>query len=197
MTCITCWRTCRRFAESLALVTLLASSPSAQEVPVEALLHPNSDSWPTYHGDYSGRHHSRLTQIAPANVKQLTLEWAFQTNLTQSIKATPIVVNGIIYLSAPDNVWAIDARSGRQIWRYSHPANEGFKIGHRGVAVLGDLVYLTTPDAHLIALDARTGTVRWDVEIADSRRGYGFRCVLRPVDFFGGLLPSPPKKPGT
>ena len=136
MTCTTCWRTCRRFAESLALATLLASSPSAQEVPVDALLHPNTDSWPTYHGDYSGRHHSRLTQIAPANVKQLTLAWAFQTNLTQSIKATPIVVNGIIYLSAPDNVWAIDARSGRQIWRYSHPANEGFKIGHRGVAVL-------------------------------------------------------------
>ncbi len=154
------------------MLTLLASSASAQEVPVDALLRPTTDSWPTYHGDYTGRHHSPLTQIAPANVKQLTLAWAFQTNLTQSIKATPIVVNGIIYLSAPDNVWAIDARSGRQIWRYSHPANEGFKIGHRGVAVLGDLVYLTTPDAHLIALDARTGTVRWDVEIADSRRGY-------------------------
>ena len=77
------------------MVTLLASSPSAQEVPVEALLHPNTDSWPTYHGDYSGRHHSRLTEIAPANVKQLTLAWAFQTNLTQSIKATPIVVNGM------------------------------------------------------------------------------------------------------
>ena len=154
------------------MLTLLASSAAAQEVPVEALLRPTTESWPTYHGDYTGRHHSPLTQIAPANVKQLTLAWAFQTNLTQSIKATPIVVNGIIYLSAPDNVWAIDARSGRQIWRYSHPANEGFKIGHRGVAVLGDLVYLTTPDAHLIALDARTGTVRWDVEIADSRRGY-------------------------
>ena len=125
MTCMTCWRTCRRFAESLALVTLLASSPSAQEVPVDALLHPNTDSWPTYHGDYSGQHHSRLTQITPANVKQLTLAWAFQTNHTQPIKATPIVVNGIIYLSAPDNVWAIDARSGRQIWRYTYPAERG------------------------------------------------------------------------
>ena len=172
MTCMTCWRTCKRFAESIALLTLLASSSAAQEVAADLLQHPTTDSWPTYHGDYSGRHHSSLTQITPANVKQLTLAWAFQTNLTQLIKATPILVNGVIYLSAPDNVWAIEARSGRQIWRYTHPANEGFKIGHRGVAVLGDLVFLTTPDAHLVALDARTGTVRWNVEIADSRRGY-------------------------
>ena len=144
----------------------------AQEVPTDLLLRPAADSWPTYHGDYSGQHHSRLAQITPANVHQMTLAWAFQTTLNQQIKATPILVNGVIYLTAPDNVWAIDARSGRQIWRYTYPANDGFKIGHRGAAVRGDLVYLTTPDAHLVALDARTGKVRWNVEIADSRRGY-------------------------
>jgi alcohol dehydrogenase (cytochrome c) len=172
MTCTTCSRICRRSGEAGALLLFLAAAASAQEVPADLLLKPTADSWPTYHGDYSGRHHSRLTQITPANVMQLTLAWAFQTNLAQPIKSTPIVVHGIIYLSAPDNVWAIDARSGRQIWRYSYPANEGFKIGHRGVAVRGDLVYLTTPDAHLVALDARDGSVRWNVEIADSRRGY-------------------------
>src|SRR5688500_17310047 len=155
---------------SVAPVTSVPSS--AQEVPADLLLKPSPDSWPTYHGDYSGQHHSRLTQITPANVNGMTLAWAFQTNLTQQIKSTPILVNGVIYLSAPDNVWAIDARSGRQLWRYTYPANDGFKIGHRGVAVRGDLVYVTTPDAHLVALDARTGTVRWNVEIADSRRGY-------------------------
>jgi alcohol dehydrogenase (cytochrome c) len=169
---MTCWRTCRRFAESLALLALMARPGVAQDARVETLLHPAADSWPTYHGDYSGRHHSPLTQMTPANAKQLALAWAFQTGLTQTIKATPILVNGVIYVSAPDNVWAIDARSGRQIWRYTYPPNAGFKIGHRGVAVLGDLVYLTTPDAHLIGLDARTGAVRWNVEIADSRRGY-------------------------
>jgi len=135
-------------------------------------LKPTADSWPTYHGDYSGQHHSRLTQITAANVAQLALAWAFNTCQTQQIKATPIVVNGVIYISTPDNVWAVDARAGRQLWRYSYPANEGFHIGHRGVAVRGELVYLTTPDAFLIALEARSGQVRWKADIATAKRRY-------------------------
>jgi len=131
-----------------------------------------NDSWPTFHGEYSGRRHSQLTQITPDNVRNLTLAWAFQTNQAQQIKSTPILVDGIIYLTAPDNLWAIDARSGRQIWRYQHPANDAFHIGHRGAAVHGRLVYLTTPDAHLVALDRYSGEVQWDVEVADSARGY-------------------------
>ena len=152
---------------------------TAQGVAPGLLLKPTPDSWPTYHGDYTGQHHSRLTQITPANVKQMTLSWAFQTNLGQGIKATPIVVNGVIYLSGVDNLWAIDARSGRQIWRYTHPQSQAFSIGHRGVAVRGDLVYLTTRDARLIALDARNGAVKWNVEIADWRRGYW--CTNAPM----------------
>ena len=182
-TCTTFWRTCRRFADArlralhhgllAAVLAVAAVAPAvAQDVPADVLLKPAADSWPTYHGDYSGQHHSRLAQITPANVHRMTLAWAFQTTLPQQIKATPILANGVIYLTAPDNMWAIDARSGRQIWRYTYPANDGFKIGHRGAALRGDLVYLTTPDAHLVALDARTGRVRWNVEIADSRRGY-------------------------
>ena len=73
----------------------------------------------------------------------------------------------MIYITTPDNIWAIDARSARQLWRYTYPANQGFHIGHRGAAVYKDSVFLTTPDAHLVALDARTGTVKWNVEIAD------------------------------
>ena len=129
----------------LGVVCCALASLSAQGIDPSMLLKPTPDSWPTYHGDYSGQHHSRLTQITPANVPQLTLAWAFNTNQTQSIKATPVVVNGVIYISTPDNLWAIDARAGRQLWRYTYPANEGFHIGHRGVAVRGDLVYLTTP----------------------------------------------------
>jgi len=130
------------------------------------------DSWPTYHGDFSGQRHSKLTQITPENVRQLTLAWAFQTGQTQQIKATPILVNGIIYITTPDNIWAIDARSARQLWRYTYPTNQGFHIGHRGAAVYKDSVYLTTPDAHLVALDANTGKVKWDVVVADAKRGY-------------------------
>ena len=161
-TCTTCWRISRRFAKPLAPFLLVAAI-SAQE---------GGDGWRTYHGDNTGRRHSPLTQITPANVHQITLVWAFATGDTSQIKGTPIVANGIVYVTTQDNVWAIDARSAHQLWRYAYPANEGFHIGHRGVAVRGDLVYLTTPDAHLVALDARNGSVRWNIEIGDSKRGY-------------------------
>src|SRR5262249_14523110 len=82
------------------------------------LLHPPSDTWPTYHGDYSGRHHSALTEITRDNVHQLALAWTFQTGQADSMKATPILVNGVLYITTPDNMWAVDARSGRQVWKY-------------------------------------------------------------------------------
>jgi len=144
----------------------------AQSVDPALLLKPPVDSWPTYHGDYSGQRHTKLSAITPDNVHQMTLAWAFQTNQTQQIKSTPVLVNGVIYLTTPDNLWAIDARTARQLWKYTYPTNDGFHIGHRGVAVYKDSVFMTTPDAHLLAFDARDGTVRWDVMIADSKRGY-------------------------
>ena len=128
--------------------------------------------WPTYHGDYTGQRHSRLTQITPDNVRQLTLAWSFQTGQTQQIKASPILVDGVIDITTPDNICALDARSARQLWHYTYPANEGFHIGPRGAAVYKSSVYLTTPDAHLVALDAHTGDVKWNVEIADAKRGF-------------------------
>ena len=80
-----------------------------------ALLHPPADSWPGYHGDYSGRRHTPLVQITPANVQNLGLAWAFQTGQNNAIKCSPLMVNGILYITVPDNVWAVDARSGHQI----------------------------------------------------------------------------------
>jgi alcohol dehydrogenase (cytochrome c) len=162
----------RGLVTGLVVVVTFASLAFAQGLDPAVLLNPPSDTWPMYHGDYSGRRHSRLSEITPDNVHELTLVWAFQTGQPQPIKASPILVNGVIYITMPDHLWAIDARSGREIWRYRYPANEGFHIGHRGVAVHEDLVYLTTPDAHLVALDARDGSVEWDVVIADARRGY-------------------------
>jgi alcohol dehydrogenase (cytochrome c) len=155
----------------IACAIVFGAWPAAQSLDPATLLKPPADSWPTYHGDYSGQRHSRLTQITPDNVHQMTVAWAW-TGQNQQIKASPILINGVMYVTTPDNVFALDARNGRQIWRYTYPANEGFKIGHRGVAVWRDFVYTTTPDAHLVALDARTGAVRWNVEIADSNRGY-------------------------
>ena len=145
---------------------------TAQSVDPSILLKPPVDSWPTFHGDYSGQRHTKLSAITQANVHQLSLAWAFQTNQTQSLKMSPVLANGVIYLTAPDNVWAIDARTARQLWRYTHPANDAFHIGQRGVAVYKDLVFVTTPDAHLIGLDARDGKVRHDIVIADAKRGF-------------------------
>jgi len=161
-TCTTSWLISRRCVRALAPV-VFGCVVLAQDA---------TDGWTTYHGDYSGRHHSALTQLTPANVHQITLKWAFATGDTASIKGTPIVSNGIVYLTTPDNVWAIDARSAHQLWRYTYPANEGFHIGHRGVALHKNTVYFTTPDAHLVALNANDGKVKWNVVIADQKKGY-------------------------
>src|SRR4029450_8149159 len=83
-------------------VLALSAFGAAQGLDPTLLLNPPRDSWPTYHGDYSGRRHSALTQITPANVRQMTLAWAFQTGQPQQIEATPILVDGVIYLTTPD-----------------------------------------------------------------------------------------------
>lgn len=169
-------RLSRRLPHAIVFFALLISiskSANAQTAAnMDWLLNPAKDTWPTYHGDYSGRRHSPLTQITQENVNQLALAWAFQTNETLQIKGSPLLYDGILYVTTTDNIWAVDARSGRQLWRYRHPDNKGFHIGQRGAAVYGDLVYLTTPDAKLVALNRFTGAVKWTVEIADVKRGY-------------------------
>src|SRR5580693_9323019 len=158
---------------SLGMCAVLSATIlNAQGVDEKTLLNPPPDSWPGYHGDYSGKRHSSLTQITPANVDQLSLAWAFQTNQNGAIKSTPLVVDGIIYFTVPDIVWAVDARSGQQIWRYNYPPNKGFHIGHRGVAMYKDWLFYMTPDAHLVSLNAKDGTVRWNVVVADYTKGY-------------------------
>src|SRR5947208_2827327 len=164
-TCTTFWRTCRRCGSAAVVAAAFA-------LGTFAAAQSGADAWTTYHGDYTGQRHSTLTQIDPANVHQITLAWAFATGQTAQIKATPILASGVVYITSPDHVWAIDARSGHQIWHYAYPANEGFHIGHRGVAVYKDSVFFTTPDAHLVALNANDGKVKWNVVIADAKKGY-------------------------
>ena len=156
-----------RMATFLCLAVLPAG---AQNVDPKELQSPPTDAWLTYHGDYTGQRHSKLTQITPENVGRLKQVWRFQAS--QTIKASPIVSNGVIYITAPDNLWAIDARTGKELWHYQHTKNNAFHIGHRGAAIYKDTVYLTTPDCHLIALSAKNGEVKWDVLIADSSKGY-------------------------
>jgi alcohol dehydrogenase (cytochrome c) len=96
------------------LLCLRAPIAAAQGLDAAALLKPATETWPTYNGDYSGKRYSTLSQINATNINSLTLAWAFHTH-TAAIKSTPLEVNGVLYFSTPDNVWAIDARFGRQI----------------------------------------------------------------------------------
>ena len=158
----------------VALIAGLSLAPSmtAQDLESAQLVHPARDSWPSYHGDYSGRRHVAFTQITPQNVGDLSLAWAFQTNQPAQIKSSPLLVDGVLYFTVPDNIWAVDARSGHMIWHYNRVATKGDHIGHRGVAMYKSWIFFTTPDAHLISLNAKDGTVRWDKIIADVDRGY-------------------------
>ena len=111
----------------LLALSLLSFRTTAQGLEPAALEKPPTDTWPTYNGDYSGRRHSTLDQINASNVNSLTLAWAFRP-VGSVIKSTPLVVNGILYFTIPDNVWAVDARNGHQIWHY-HRQSEGDHIG--------------------------------------------------------------------
>jgi len=133
--------------------------------------------WLTYSGDYNGHRHSPLTQLTPDNVDKLTAQWTFQTGTLGSFQTTPIVLDGVIYATGyNNNAWAIDARSGRAIWRYRRELPDDLKLCcaavNRGFGVLGDRLFMATLDAHLVALDMKTGTVIWDVPLADYREGY-------------------------
>jgi alcohol dehydrogenase (cytochrome c) len=126
------------------------------------------DSWPTYNGDYSGRRYSPLEQITTANVKALSLAWIFQTaGSTFAVKATPLLINGVLYLSTQDNAYAIDARTGRERWHYVWKTLGGNHLANRGMAALGDTLYFETPDCRLIALNIADGSQKWVKQICD------------------------------
>src|SRR5262249_27771731 len=118
------------------------------------------------------------------NVSRLDLKWVWQTNSLERVEATPLVVDGVMYLSDPPNdVVALDARTGRSYWRYRHDLPPGVtpccgRI-NRGLAILGNTLYLGTLDAKLVAIDAATGRKRWDVKVADYKTGYSL--TLAPL----------------
>jgi alcohol dehydrogenase (cytochrome c) len=152
------------------LATLVLGQAPVPGVDPSLLLKPPADSWLNYHGDYTGKRHSPLTQITPANVNRLTEAWRFP--VMGGIKGSPVLANGVMYITTTDNLWAFDVRTAKELWHYTHPRSEAFSIGHRGVAVYKDTVFLTTRNAHLLALNVKDGSIKWDVVIADSNKGY-------------------------
>jgi len=134
-------------------------------------------NWLTYWGNYNGSHYSALKQIDTRNVKQLQTKWAAQLPGDSLLQSTPVVVDGVMYTAGPPGqVFAFDARTGLQIWKYQRQrkAQNPYESNpfNRGVAVLGNRVFVGTLDAALVALDARTGLPLWEVQVADSMLGY-------------------------
>lgn len=159
--------------------SFLGTDRPGDGVSFSEIARPPAGSWPSYHGRLSGNRHSPLDQITTANVTRLAPQWTFPVPSGQNaLQVTPVVVDGLMYVTAVNAVWALDARTGRQVWHYRRPRTSGL-VGdpaagiNRGVAVLGDRIFLQTDHAHLIALHRITGHLLWDVEMADYRDHYG------------------------
>ena len=136
------------------------------------LLNPPADSWPQYHGTYDGQRHSKLEQITPQNVgSSVPCMGVSDPSASADIKSTPLLVDGVLYFTVPDKVWAVDALSGHQFWHYTYPPNHGLHIGNRGLGMYKDWLYFLVPDGHLVSLNAKDGSVRWIVQVADVYQG--------------------------
>jgi alcohol dehydrogenase (cytochrome c) len=178
---------------------LAPTSLSAQSLWLDhrELGKPLGDSWPTYSGDYTGKRFSSLAQINRSNVKGLALAWTVRLNPgtggrgagagtivggegpdvsapagDTTIKGSILQVNGVLYVTAPDHVWAVDGRDGRTMWHYFWKTKGGTHIANRGVGVYGDWLYFETPDNYLVSLDAKTGKERWHKVIAPFEHQY-------------------------
>src|SRR5262245_58085217 len=164
----------------------------------------NPGRWLTFSGDYSGQRHSPLKQITPETARNLTAQWTFQTGIIprRGFEGTPLVMDGVLYVTGPfNNAWALDARTGRPFWRYQRQLPADLTYGNispvnRGFGVLGDRLFMLTLDAHLVSLNAKTGTVLWDTVLADYKIGYaatGAPLVVKDkviVGISGGDFPT-------
>jgi alcohol dehydrogenase (cytochrome c) len=173
----------------VAYLGRLANDPNAKNmpatgtmgtgIPIAEITRPKSGTWPTYDGSYSGNRFSPLTQINTTNVAGLAPKWMFSLRgAPGNLQVTPVVVDSVMYVTSVNEAYALDAKSGREIWHYSRPRTTGLAGDaaggiNRGVAVLGDRVFMVTDHAHLIALHRLTGQLLWDVEMADYRQNYG------------------------
>ena len=156
-----------------------SSAPTTRSVTTDRLVNAEAEpqNWLMYSGDYKSRRYTRLDEINRQNVERLQVQWVSQLQALDRAETTPLVVDGVMYVTeSPSNVIAIDAKTGGQYWRYNHelPDDMVFCCGrnNRGVAVLGDRVFMSTLDAQLVALDARTGSVVWKSDVASEDPGH-------------------------
>jgi alcohol dehydrogenase (cytochrome c) len=160
---------------------VLAGQPSGDRLR-NAAAEPHN--WLTYSGTYAGHRYSTLRQIDPGNVKDLEMKWMLQNQVFGPWESSPLVVDGIMYLTQrPNDILAIDAKTGRIFWVYKHQVAPDFKVccgaNNRGLAILGDTLFMGTLDARLVAVDARSGRLLWNVKVAEY--GHGYSVSLAPL----------------
>jgi alcohol dehydrogenase (cytochrome c) len=161
-------------------------SPSPQhsalakiDIPPEKLLsEPAGANWLSYHGDYTGRRFSSLNQINESNVSQLRASWVFHAPNSSALEVTPVVYEGLLFVTSANDAYALDAQAGRIVWHYARPITDGLiddasEHHNRGVALWHSRVYMETDNAHLLCLDARSGSLLWDVAYTDGNKNYG------------------------
>ena len=165
---------------SALLIGAIASWPLslAAQVTPQQLLKPDATpaDWLSYSRDYSNQRFSPLTQVNARTVSNLELKWVWQARSLEKFEATPLVVGGVLYtVQAPNDVVALDAATGRIFWTYSHqpsPARTCCGRVNRGLAILGDTLFMGTVDAHLLAIDAKSGQLLWNIVVADASKQY-------------------------
>lgn len=167
----------RRVALPFVLLALAAGLDA--QVPWERLLKTDQEpqNWLTYSGGINGWRHSRLKEITPANAKDLEMKWVFQADSTEKLEASPIVVDGVMYVTQPPNdIVALDARTGRIFWIYQYRVAPDARVCcgrvNRGLAILGNTLFMGTIDAHLVAVDAKNGRLLWDTKVSTAAQGY-------------------------
>lgn len=157
-----------------------AGSGAGLDAKALTLFKQPADSWPTYNGDYSGRRYSELAQINTKTVGDVKVAWKYKIEGVGStramaspiIKSTPLMVNGVVYFTIPDHVYAVDARTGNPIWHFDWEDHGGHLLGQRGVGMYGNWIYFLTPDGWFLSLDSRTGKEHWRKKVADEKLQY-------------------------
>jgi len=164
---------------TLPLVLLLASYQLHAQVPYDRVLRASAEprNWLTYNGTYTSQRYSLLDRITPANVTNLESKWVLQNQVFGAWQSNPIVVDGIMYVTQrPNDVMAVDAKTGRMFWLYRHTPSPDARVccgaNNRGVAILGDTLFMGTLDARLIAIDTKTGRPLWNIAVADVKLAY-------------------------
>jgi alcohol dehydrogenase (cytochrome c) len=179
----------RRFALLVCVLAALATASVLRaQVSFDRILRGESDmqDWLSYSGGLTGQRHSPLTQITPANVNNLELQWVFQVRSLEKFEATPLVVDGVMYtVQAPNDVIALDAATGRVYWTYPYIPSPLSRLCcgrvNRGLAILDNTLYMATIDGHLIAIDAKTGGLVWNVTVAGARAEAGYSFTVAPL----------------